>query len=43
MMGISGQGCGHLHAFDRRCANSTNMKTVWFGALYRGIYQGRVG
>jgi len=24
-------------------APNTNMKNVWFGALDRGIYQGRVG
>jgi hypothetical protein len=24
-------------------APNTNMKTVWFGALCRGIYLGRVG
>ena len=36
---------GHLHAFDRRCAQHLNMKNVVFGALGRGIYisgQGRV-
>ena len=39
---------GHLHASLRQSGSfanalNTNRKNVWFGALGRGIYQGRVG
>ena len=34
---------GHLHAFDKRCAQRQNMKNAWFGALGRGYIGAGLG